>query len=130
MLARLAPIAILLAAACSDDAGWSRDELPANARVALAVTATSSEACAASWLADTGFTGVGAVDLGTDVPKVYVRSHYDTCGWSGDAVVCDLTPDPIAHFVLDFGASTARMEVPYDPPCSIDYAVTSVTAIP
>lgn len=129
MLARLAPIMLLLAA-CSNDAGWSRDELPAKARVALAVTATSSETCAASWLADPGFTGVGAIALDTDAPKVYVRSHYDSCAWSSDTIACDLTPDPIAHFVLDFGASAARMEVPYDPPCSIDYAVASVTAIP
>lgn len=120
----------LAVAACSDDSGWSRDELPAKARVALAVTATGSEMCAASWLADPGFTGVGAIDLDTNAPKVYARSHYDSCTWVGDSIACDMTPDPIAHFVLDFGAETARMDVPYDPPCSIDYAVTAVTAVP
>lgn len=128
MLARLAPIAILLAA-CSDDAGWSRDELPPMARIALAVTATSSEACAASWLTNPGFTGVGAIDLDTDAPKVYVRSHFDPCTWAGDSIACDTYPDPIAHFVIDFGAETARMDLPIDQPCSIDYAVTAVTAV-
>lgn len=128
MLARLAPFALLMAA-CSDDAGWSRDELPPMARIALTVTATSSEACAASWLADPGFTGVGAIDLDTDIPKVYARSHYDDCAWANDSIACEMTPDPIAHFVIDFGAETARMDLPIDPPCSIDYAVTAVTAV-
>ena len=129
MLARLAPIAILLAAACSDDAGWSRDELPANARVALAVTASSPAPCM-PWDGPPGEAVVTLSALDTDAPSIVVVAGGDACAWSGDVLSCDLTRGPVGAMRIDFGSETARMDTPGSPACFTEYAITAIAAIP
>jgi hypothetical protein len=128
MLARLAPIAILLAAACSDDAGWSRDELPANARVALMVTGTSAPECDASFLASLASVTVHGLD--TDAPTVVVVAGDDACAWDGNAIACELTHGPAGTMRIDFGGEAARLAGLGASACAYDYAITAVAAIP
>ena len=128
MLARLAPIAILLAAACSDDAGWSRDDLPAKARVALEFTGSSVPACEPSFLTSLSIVTVSAMD--TAAPMVVVIAGDDACAWDGDAINCELTHGPAGTMRIDFRASTARIMGLGDGACAYDYAVTAVAAVP
>jgi hypothetical protein len=124
MLARLAPFAILLAA-CSDDAGWSRDELPPMARIALTVTASSPAPCM-PW----GYGGgVRVAGLDTETPTVVVVAGDDVCAWDGDALACTLTRGPAGSLRIDFDKATARMDIPGAPACFTEYAIASVVAI-
>ena len=127
MLARLAPFAILLAA-CSDDPGWSRDELPAKARVALEFTGSSAPACEPSLEAMLSIVTVSAMD--TPAPTAVVIAGDDACAWDGDAIDCELTHGPAGTMRIDFRASTARITGLGDGACSYDYAITAIAAIP
>jgi hypothetical protein len=129
MLARLAPIVILLAAACLDDPGWSRDELPQKARVALMVTASSPAPCM-PWDGPSGEAVVTLSALDTAAPSIVVVAGGDACAWSGDALDCDLTRGPVGTMRIDFGGEAARMDIPGSPACFTEYAITAIAAIP
>lgn len=123
MLARLAPIAFLLAA-CSDDAGWSRDELPANARVELEVTGSSPAPCE-PW----GLTTVRISGLDTASPTAVTVTSNGACVWDGDAISCTFTAGRAGTMRIDFAAMLARLEVPGGVTCSTDYAITDIVAL-
>lgn len=124
MLARLAPIAFLLAA-CSDDAGWSRDELPANARVELQVMGSSPAPCM-PW----GITTVRVSGLDTASPTAVTVTSNGPCAWDGDAISCTFTAGQAGTMRIDFAAMLARLEVPGGVTCSTEYAITAIAAIP
>jgi len=123
MLARLAPIAILLAA-CSDDPGWSRDELPAKARVGLMATASSPAPCL-PW----NITSVRISGLDTDAPEAVTATSSGSCAWAGDALTCEFVNGRDGTMRIDFAAATVHGDIPGATSCSTDYAITDVVAL-
>ena len=124
MKAVLAALA-LAAAACSDDSGWSRDDLPAKARVGLEVTGSSPAPCQ-PW----GITSVSVSGLDTESPTAVTATSNGACAWDGDAIICTFTAGQSGTMRIDFAAMLARLDVPGGVTCSTDYAITAVTAVP
>lgn len=126
-------VAALLVGACSDDAGWSRDELPASAAVRLAITGSSPSPCMpweASRLEDSPTETImtfAALDTGS--PTVEVLAGDDACAWDGDALVCTLVRGPTGTLRVDFGSATARIEMLGTPACYTEYSIAEVGAL-
>lgn len=117
-------VAALLVGACSDDAGWSRDELPPNARVGLMATASSPAPCL-PW----NITSVRISGLDTDAPEAITATSSGSCAWGGDILTCEFVNGSDGTMRIDFAAMTARLDVPGATSCSTDYAITDVVAL-
>lgn len=115
----------LCLAACGDDPGWSRDELPANARVVIEVTGSGPAAPCQPWALAT----VRASGLDADAPTVVTATSSGACAWDGDAISCQFTAGQPGTMRIDFAASTARLDVPGAGMCFTEYAIADVVAL-
>ena len=123
----------LCLAACGDDPGWSRDELPVVAAARLVITGSSPAPCMpweASRLEESPTeTIVTFAALDTDSPTVEVLAGDDACAWDGDALACTLVRGPTGTLRVDFGAATARIDMRGDPACFTEYSITEIGAL-
>jgi hypothetical protein len=118
-------VAALCLAACGDDPGWSRDELPANARVVIEVTGFGPAAPCQPW----ALTTVRVSALDTDAPTAVTATSNGTCAWDGDAINCPFTGGQEGTMRIDFEASTARLDIPGAGMCFTEYAITEIGAL-
>lgn len=123
-------------AGCSDSPGWSRDELPARARIDVALTGTSADTCAL-WASNSAFVSIEAGALDTDAPTIKVGVMPESCAWASDSQLgCSLEHGPVGSLLIDFDRSIASQVFAYTDgggaalTCMIDYQITAVVALP
>lgn len=118
-------VAALTLAACGDDPGWSRDELPANARVAIEATGYGPAAPCQPW----ELTTVRISGLDTDAPEAVTVTSNGACAWAGDVLTCEFINGQDGTMRIDFAASVARLDRPSAGMCFTEYAITDVVAL-